>query len=145
MVMLSVVGLGAATSTWATGAPSSLSPNLASRASCGVERWGVKTLTDTDASAVKRTPKTTSVRALRRLQPPSGLRHRARVQGVETTIYRVRVPLIEMKLEADGDVHLVIAQPGTAQTMIVEFPAAGCTRGAPAWAQWRCAPPRRLC
>jgi hypothetical protein len=60
-----------------------------------------------------------------------------RIRGVETTTYRVRATLVKMKIEEDGDVHLVIAQPGTANaaTMIVEFPSAGCTRKAPSWAR----------
>jgi hypothetical protein len=45
------------------------------------------------------------------------------------------VELVEMKLEADDDVHLVVAGPTTGQTMIVEFPFAGCTRGARLWAR----------
>jgi hypothetical protein len=56
--------------------------------------------------------------------------------GVETTTYRVRAVLVEMKIEEDGDVHLVIAQPGaTKLTMIVEFPTYACTRGAVASAR----------
>jgi hypothetical protein len=112
---------------------SSASPTAISRASCGVERWSVKTLTDKDAASVHLKPKTTSVRALRRLRRPTGLRYRGRIPGVETTTYRVRAVVVEMKLEEDDDIHLVIAQPGaTSLTMIVEFPAYGCTRGAPA-------------
>jgi hypothetical protein len=52
---------------------------------------------------------------------------------VERTTYRVRARLIEMRLEEDSDIHLVITEPRhPARTMIVEFPASGCTRGAAA-------------
>jgi hypothetical protein len=91
----------------------------------------VKTLTDPGATAIKLTPKTTSVRALRRLRAPADVRHRSRIPGVETTVFRVRVLLEEMKLEADDDIHLVIGQAGAPSlTMIVEFPAGSCTPGA---------------
>jgi hypothetical protein len=122
-----------ASTAWLFAVPSSASPTALGRASCGVERWGVKTLTDKEAASVNLKAKTTSVRALRRLRRPTGLRYRGRIFGVETTTYRVRAVVVEMKLEEDDDIHLVIAQPGaTSLTMIVEFPAYGCTRGAPA-------------
>ncbi len=123
---------------WHYAAPSAASPDASDRTSCGVERWSVKTLTDKDAAAVKTKAKTTSVRTLRRLRPPPDLRHRGRIPGVETTTYRVRAVLVEMKIEDDGDVHLVIAQPGaTGLTLIVEFPAYSCTQGAAASARKR--------
>ena len=38
--------------------------------------------------------------------------------------------LLEFKLEPDDDIHLVIADPLTGETMIAEFPAPICTHGA---------------
>jgi hypothetical protein len=108
---------------------------LVNHSECGVERWAVKTLTDAKASLVKRAPKTSSVAGLARVPAPVAVRQRSRIAGVETTVYRLRVALVEMKLEADDDVHLVVAGPATGQTMIVEFPSGGCTRGAPLWAR----------
>jgi hypothetical protein len=109
----------------------------ARRSFCGVERWSVKTLTDQAAGAVNRKPKTTTVAALTRLRAPTHLGRR--VRGVETTTYRLRASLVEMKIEDDGDVHLVVAQPGTgkAVTMIAEFPSSGCIRKSPTWARKR--------
>lgn len=49
-----------------------------------------------------------------------------RIKGVETTTYRVGVRLVEMKLEKDGDVLLVVVDPKTHGTMVVEFPALAC-------------------
>jgi hypothetical protein len=46
---------------------------------------------------------------------------------VETTTYRVHGRLVESKFEEDSDFHLVIADPRTGGTMIVEFPAFYCT------------------
>lgn len=54
-----------------------------------------------------------------------------RSRGVETTTYRLRARLVSMKVEEDSDVHLVIADTrDPSETMIVEFPASDCTRGA---------------
>jgi hypothetical protein len=54
------------------------------------------------------------------------------MNGPERRTYRVHAQLVEMKVEADSDVHLVIAEPSdTARTMIAEFPASACTKGAP--------------
>jgi hypothetical protein len=93
---------------------------------CGVERWAVKTLQDGAANRVNFTPRRTSVVALRRLTPPPTLG--ARTSPVETRTYRVAALLLSAKIEADSDIHLVIAQPGHgSQTMIVEFPNPGCT------------------
>src|SRR5207249_6828748 len=98
------------------------STHAASRAgACGVERWAVKTLTDRDARFVDFRARHTTVAALRRLRPPSS--HGRRLRGVETTVYRVRVRLLAMKLEDDQDIHLVIADPATRGTMIAESPA----------------------
>jgi hypothetical protein len=99
----------------------------ATKSACGVERWRVKTLSDTMAGRVNFLPHATSVRALRRLRPPTSLPNTARVRPVETTTYRIHARLIESKFEEDSDFHLVIADPRTGGTMIVEFPAFYCT------------------
>jgi hypothetical protein len=87
----------------------------------------VKTLSDSMAGQVNFVPHATSVRALRRLRPPTSLPNTARVRPVETTTYRVHARLVESKFEEDSDFHLVIADPRTGGTMIVEFPAFYCT------------------
>ncbi len=97
-------------------------------ATCGVERWAVKTLTDPAARFVNFHARPTTVSALRRLRPTG---YGPRGPGVERTTYRVRARLVETKLEDDEDYHLVIADVRhPTQTMIVEFPAANCVRGA---------------
>ena len=95
---------------------------------CGIERWPVKTLTDSRGRFVDFRARRTTVAALRRLPAPATLGRR--IRGVETTVYRVRVRLLAFKLEADDDIHLVIADPQTGGTMIAESPAPACTRGA---------------
>jgi hypothetical protein len=51
---------------------------------------------------------------------------------VEQTTYKIRVRLVAAKVEDDSDIHLVVADPRTGGTMIVELPALGCTTGASA-------------
>jgi hypothetical protein len=94
---------------------------------CGVERWAVKTLSDPAASSVNFHARPTTVDALlaKVVQPSHS--STARTAPIETTVYRVHANLIEARVEADHDIHLVIAQPGSpSHTMIVEFPDPSC-------------------
>jgi len=124
LLLVAVVPAVAAVEAW--GWPlRSLGPSAGP--ACGVERWPVKILADSMASRVSLIPRTTTVRALRRLRPPDSLPQKARNRPVETTTYRVRARLVGSKFEEDSDFHLVIADPRTGGTMIVEFPASYCT------------------
>src|SRR4051794_39633119 len=102
-----------------------------SASACGVERWPVKTLTDGRAGQIDLTAHTTTVDSLRRRpvrRGPGG----SRGAGVESSVYRVHARLIGFKHEDDGDIHLVVSSlQSRARTMIVEFPEAACTKGAP--------------
>jgi hypothetical protein len=96
---------------------------LAARApACGVEHWPVKIVAASTTARVNFVPRTTSVRALRRLPRP--LPQGAGNRPVETTTYRVHARLVEAKFEDDSDFHLVLADPRTGGTMIVESPPA---------------------
>jgi hypothetical protein len=99
-----------------------------SGARCGVERWSVKTLSDGAARRVNFKPRATTVAKLRTIHSPGVGGGTARIRGVETTTYRVRAQLVEMKQEDDRDIHLVIAEPKRpSATMIVEFPDVRCS------------------
>jgi hypothetical protein len=100
----------------------------ASALKCGVWRWPVKTLSDQAASQVDYSPKTSSVKRLRTLDPPSSLStDTPRIEPVEFTTYRVRAKLVGAVVEDDHDVHLVIRSPASRRrTMIVEFPYVRC-------------------
>lgn len=102
---------------------------LARPVDCGLERWPEKTFADPFASAVKLTPKKTTVAALRKLPKVVGIGG-MRGLGTERTVFRVKALLVGVKQEADSDFHLVIADPVTRKTMIVEFPNQSCTLGA---------------
>ena len=92
---------------------------------CGVERWAVKVAADPLAKNIILTPRTTTVNVLRSLPVPVDAYYRT--PPVETTVWTVKAQLVEMKIEADSDVHLIIADPATGSTMIIEFPSDGCT------------------
>jgi hypothetical protein len=117
------------------GVPTSLTARHAAAAvlaptpACGVERWPVKTLADPDAPHVNLKPKSTTIAKLRKLTVVIGIEG-TRGIGTERTTFRVHARLVEFKFEADSDIHLVIADPRTGETMIGEFPAASCDHGA---------------
>ena len=73
------------------------------------------------------TPHDTSVGRLRNKPDPHTKSSTPRIDGVETTTYRVKARLIEFKREDDHDIHLVISVPSAkSKTMIVEFPDTSC-------------------
>jgi hypothetical protein len=101
------------------------------RSLCGIERWDVKTLTDSAVRKINLRPRASSVWTLTHLQLRPSL-FGPRRPPVETTIYRITVRVLESRTEADQDVHLIVAGLShPAATMIVEFPAFNCTAGAP--------------
>jgi hypothetical protein len=87
----------------------------------------VKTLTDADGGRITFAPTPTTVAQLRTLGAPAHRPANARVAPVELTTYVIHAVVIGWKLEADRDVHLVIADPGQATgTMIAEVPSTTC-------------------
>lgn len=93
---------------------------------CGVERWSVKTLTDTNASQINLTnPKRTNVPTLVAI-PPTG--EGARTAPAETTVWQLTgVHVVAFKQEPDSDIHLklqsvLVGHP----TMIAEIPDPSC-------------------
>ncbi len=105
---------------------------VAPAAACGRERWAAKVLAD--GSALSASAFSTTVDALRALPRPYGVGgFDAPRVAAESRVYRVNAELLGFKLESDGDIHLVIAQPGhRARTMIAEIPDPSCMDGAPA-------------
>jgi hypothetical protein len=95
-------------------------------ASCGVERWPVKTLADPGALHVDFTVRPATVRYLGSLRAsPGGQDSRSRL---ESRVFGVDARLVQVKREADSDYHLILSEGGA--TMIAEMPFAGCTLGA---------------
>jgi hypothetical protein len=120
-LVIAVAGLAAVAVSAVAAQPSR------SGATCGVERWAVKTLSDPAASTINFHAKATSVDALRAKVVQATDSSTPRTPPVETTVYRVHATLLEARREADHDIHLVIAQPGApTHKMIVEFPDPTC-------------------
>jgi len=94
----------------------------------GSERWPVKTGTDPDDVAdeivdttveeMVRFPRPDDMQPVTSLQPQYQS-HRA--PPTETTIWRLKAVVIALKMEADGDYHLVL-QGASGETMIGEIP-----------------------
>jgi hypothetical protein len=98
---------------------------------CGTERWAVKTLSDGDAARVHFSPVPATVTELRARPAPGSLPQASRIAPTELTTFSVTANVVEFKVEADLDIHLVIADPNdAAATMIVEFPNAADCSGA---------------
>jgi hypothetical protein len=94
---------------------------------CAKERWAVKTLTDDDSDKVSLSPKPTTIEKLRHLKVPPGLNESSpRFIPAETITYKVKALLMSVKLEKDGDLHLVIADPRVGGSMIAELPDSSC-------------------
>jgi hypothetical protein len=94
----------------------------------GSERWPVKTGTDSDAiteEIVDATveemvlfPRPKDMEDVKSLNPDY---QAAREKPTETTIWRIKGEIITLKMEADGDYHLVV-QGASGATMIAEIP-----------------------
>ncbi len=92
----------------------------------GLDRWPVKTFRDRDRSSVRMTPVDTTIAALARApRPPrAAFRGRFRIAPEERTVYRIRGILKRIRLENDGDMHMVIGDPGhPSRTLIAEIPS----------------------
>jgi hypothetical protein len=99
---------------------------LIGRASCGVERWPVKTLTDPDARKINfaavHKAKVGTLGALP--TNPGGQSSRG---PLETRVYAATARLVRVKPESDSDYHLVLTSGG--RSLIAEMPFVGCDAG----------------
>jgi len=96
---------------------------------CGTERWAVKVLKDPGAQQINFTAEPTALHALLELKAPPNLRTvKPDVRfPAEKQTYTVVALLIGFKREADGDYHLVLADPvDRKKTMIAEIPSSEC-------------------
>jgi Bacterial Ig domain len=95
-------------------------------ATCGTERWPVKTGTDNDAGSVDLSSATpTTIANLTSLAKPSTLPQSRRIPPAELTQWTIDATLVEFALEGDQDYHLVISD-NAGHTMIVEIPDPNC-------------------
>lgn len=121
----------AATISDAQSRNASLSINLTVQAAsvcngCGVERWTVKTGTDSDAASINVSNATaTTIAEMRTWPTPSPIPATSRVAPHETTLYVINATLTLYKLESDSDYHLVM-QDASGNTIVTEIPCPGC-------------------
>jgi hypothetical protein len=90
---------------------------------CGVELWGLKTLSDPQRRLVNLHPRNTSVLAISALAMPHPT-PTTRNTAFERRTYRVKAQIVQFKLEDDSDIHLILFWGG--RYMIAEMPFAGC-------------------
>lgn len=106
------------------------SQRIAQGAACGIERWAVKTLMDPGAASLPGAPRDTTIGSLRALPAPRHPEWLAkRLPPLETTLWKLQndARLVGYRIEADSDMHLVLADARTGATMIGEIPAPYCT------------------
>jgi hypothetical protein len=95
-------------------------------ATCGIERWPVKTLSDPGARHVDFAVRPATVRYLGSLRAnPGGQDTR---WPLESRVFGVQARLVGVKRESDSDYHLILSESGA--TMIAEMPLTACTSGA---------------
>jgi hypothetical protein len=95
-------------------------------AQCGVERWSVKTGSDTDAALVNlNSPTATTVANLWSIPAPNPIPDNRRAQPTETTVWVLNATLTKFVLAYDSDYHMVLTD-GAGRTMIAEIPAPSC-------------------
>ncbi len=92
---------------------------------CGVERWSIKTGTDTDASSVSFVSQSTTIATMRGWTAPSPIPTNNRFSPFETTVWTITANLLEYKFEDDSDYHVVL-QDASGNTIIGEIPHPGC-------------------
>lgn len=93
---------------------------------CGVERWSVKTGTDSDAASINLSSATaTTIAEMRTWATPSPIPSNGRVAPHETTLYVINATLTLYKLEDDSDYHLVM-RDASGNTIVTEIPCPGC-------------------
>lgn len=103
---------------------------LHAQSKCGVERWAVKTLADSEASKITSTVTDSTIEKLRNEPAPTDLKAQPdhRHSPVELTRYRIHALLLGFKRENDRDYHLVLASPQDKSiTMVAEIPSGTCT------------------
>lgn len=94
---------------------------------CGVERQSVKVLADPAAKGLHRKkPSPTTIEAIRAIRAPPRWSGRLARLPVERRLVVVEGWIQGYKLEADNDLHVVLADK-EGRTIVTEYPADGCT------------------
>jgi hypothetical protein len=104
--------------------------SISAQVHCGTERWDVKTLSDADTINInfnQIVPSSVHEQVL--LTPPSKIKDIPR-RDDESVIYQIKCRILTFKKEGgkdgDKDIHIVIEDPETHETMIAELPDPIC-------------------
>jgi hypothetical protein len=116
--------LAASTSCGVSPSPSP-TPTPSPTPNCGIERWSVKTGTDSDAAQVGFVPQSTTIATMRSWPAPGTIPPNNRVAPYETTVWTLNATLTQYKLEDDSDYHLVIKDQA-GNTIVTEIPFPQC-------------------
>ena len=114
-----------------------IAAQAATHLNCGVERRAVKTLADVDAATIIRLPAPSTIGELRALPPPAPWTGGLPRQPDETRVVTVEARIVAYKVEADNDLHVVLADPAavsadgahwrvSVDSLIAEFPHPDC-------------------
>ena len=102
---------------------------VSAEAQCGVERWSIKTGTDSGAWSVNLSSYVSStIYNFHQSTRPASLPCCSRISPRETTQYRLTGTLIKYNKQTDKDYHLVI-KDGAGRTMIIELADPNCVSG----------------
>ena len=106
-----------------------------STGSCGVERWSIKTGTDSAVTQVNMTPQDTTIASMRAIPAPSTLGQNSPrftfAGSAEIQVFRLtNVTFTQYKLESDSDYHMIL-QDAAGSTMIAEIPDPACVTSGP--------------
>ena len=94
---------------------------------CGINRWGVKTLSDPDAVKVKMRPIKTSIDSLRSIKPDRKIGNTTPRFGTEFYTFQIVCGIREYSNEEDGDIHLILFDlKDTLKTFVAEIPDNNC-------------------
>ncbi len=101
-------------------------PLQSTLAQCGVERWQIKTGTDSDAALVNlNSTVSTTVANLSAFAAPNPIPETRRVAPAETTVWVLNATLKKFVRSYDSDYHMVLTDDA-GRTMIAEIPATAC-------------------
>lgn len=95
---------------------------------CGIERWAVKTLSDSDASRINFSPIPATIAALAGLAPHCGrASDTSRPYPEELSVFEVVGRVTYVRLEDDRDYHLALVDPADGvSSIVVEVDDPGC-------------------
>ena len=94
---------------------------------CGINRWGVKTLTDADAGKVKMKPIKATIDSLHSIKPDRKIGSTVPRFGTEFYTFQIVCGIKEYSNEEDGDIHLILfSLKDTNKTFVAEIPDPNC-------------------